>query len=91
MTEIKATTKRGSGMLWMYEHGNIVNSIYDIYEKPSRNKYRAFENCFSMYASEPGSHGFKCCGHNSMTFSVAWIDGNGNLRYETKENSYIIK
>ena len=91
MTEIKRTTKRGEQMAWAWERGESVSSIYDIYQRPSSNKARAFEACFMEYAKDQGAHDFRETGHNSSFFSVAWVTGDGSIRYETASNTYLIK
>ena len=91
MTTINKNTKRGQAILKSWECGETVDSIRDIYGNYSYAKERAFDDCFSMYAEDSGARAFRCTGHNSFSFSVAWIDGNGNLRYETAGGSYIVK
>lgn len=91
MTVINKNTQRGKGFIRSWERGEYASSIFDVYERPSRAKENAFNSCFSQYANEPGSRNFRVTGHNSCFFTVAWLDGNGNLRVETAQNSYIVK
>ena len=91
MTTINKNTKRGQAIFRSWECGEAVDSIRDIYGNYSYAKERAFNNCFSMYAEDSCARAFRCTGHNSFSFSVAWIDGNGNLRYETASGPYIVK
>ena len=91
MTIIKKTTQRGRDIMKSWEYGEYVSSIRDIYENYSYAKERAFNDCYSMYLDDSGARDFRCTGHNSFSFSVAWIDNNGNLRYETSGGSYIVK
>lgn len=91
MTTINKNTKRGQAIIDSWQRGEYANSIRDIYGNYSYAKEKAFNDCYSMYAEDAGSRDFRCTGHNSFSFSVAWIDGNGNLRYETSGGSYIIK
>ena len=91
MTEIKKTTKRGRNILRSWERGDDVQSLRDVYGHYSYAKERAFNDCYSMYLDDSGARDFRCTGHSSFAFSVAWIDSNGNLRYETSKGSYIVK
>lgn len=91
MTTINKNTKRGQAIINSWKWGDDVCSIRDIYDNYSYAKEKAFNDCFSMYAEDKNSRDFRCTGHNSFAFSVAWIDGNSNLRYETSGGSYIVK
>ena len=91
MTTINRDTKRGQAIINSWKRGEYVNSIRDIYGNYSYAKEKAFNNCYSMFAEDAGSHDFRCTGFNTFSFSVAWIDSNGNLRYETSGGSYIVK
>ena len=91
MTTINKNTKRGQYIIRSWQRGEYAGSICDIYGNYSYAKEKAFNDCFSMYAEDKNSHDFRCTGHNSFSFSVAWINGDGNLRYETSAGSYIVK
>jgi hypothetical protein len=91
MTEIKRTSKRGTEMEQAWKCGKSVSSIFDIYQRPSNNKAKAFEHCYNEYAKDTEAHDFRETGHNSSFFSVAWITGDGLIRYETASNTYLIK
>lgn len=91
MTTINKNTKRGQAIIDSWQRGEYASSIRDIYGNYSYEKERAFNDCWNMFASDAGSRDFRCTGHNTFSFSVAWIDGNGNLRYETSGGSYIVK
>lgn len=91
MTVINKNTKRGEGFIRSWENGNYASSIFDVYERPSQAKENAFNSCFNEYCNTPGGSNFRVTGHNSCFFTVAWLDGNNNLRVETAQNSYIVK
>ncbi len=91
MKTINGQTKRGQAIYHAWRNGERVGRISDIYGRYSWDKEKAFNVCFSWYLNErPGNYGFKCTGHNSFSFSVAWMQDNGNLRYETSGGSYLV-
>lgn len=91
MTIINGQTKRGQAVYRAWLNGERVYRISDIYGRYSWDKEKAFEKCLGMYCNEKsGSYDFKCTCHNSFAFSVAWMQEDGNLRYETSGGSYLV-
>ena len=65
-------------------------SIFEVYERPSRNKVKAYEDCLRR-ANENGAD--YCCipTHNTFNFTFAYTfhkDGVKWLHYETACNVY---
>ena len=91
MQTINGQTKRGQSIFRSWLNGDRVYRIGDIYGRYSWDKEKAFDDCFNKYCNEkPGNYDFKCTGHNSFAFSVAWMQEDGNLRYETAGGSYLV-
>lgn len=91
MKTINGQTKRGHAIYSSWLHGERVSRISDIYGRYSWNKEKAFNDCFNKYCNEKyGNYDFKCTGHNSFAFSVAWMQEDENLRYETSSGSYLV-
>ena len=91
MTVIKKTTQRGENILRSWECGDAIRSLREVYGRYSYAKEKAFNDCFSMFANDSGARDFRCTGHSTFSFSVAWINSDGDLRYETSKGSYIVK
>lgn len=91
MKTINGQTKRGQAIFRSWRNGERVSRISDIYRRYSWDKECAFEKCIDMYCHEKsGNYDFKCIGHNSFAFSVAWMQEDGDLRYETNRGSYLV-
>lgn len=92
MKELKASTKAGKNIIERasYFDGRRLEDVYTSY---SVEKARAYEWCFNEYMNTEDSRGFQICSHNTFGFTCAWYgtrDGEPILRYETKDNTYIV-
>lgn len=63
--------------------------LYQIYDKWSDAKQRAFDWCYDQYLASEDHAAFSIISHNSFGFSVSWLCKDG-LRIETPYNSYLI-
>lgn len=64
-----------------------------IYTKFSANKKIAYDWCYNEYIETENHAAFSICSHNSFGFTCSWVgtkDGEDILRYETKDNSYLV-
>lgn len=87
MKRIKKSSKVGSQYLYMYEHAGAT-SIRQLYNRPSRAKVWAEEDCLQKMAQEHGE-GYRILSYNIFKFTAAWRTAEG-LRVETAGNSYLI-
>ena len=87
MTFIKASTKKGQGMLQGANRRAGV-SLNDIYGKASAAKWNAYAWCRERCRTE-GGYDFHITSYNTFGFSVAWRTAEG-ARIETPANSYLI-
>lgn len=87
-------TKKNMGTL-----GNQGPSVCNVYVRPSSAKINA-ENRILTSMEKVGGHGYRVTGHNSCTFSAAWLvegyDEDDTTKtektwviYETHVNRYI--
>lgn len=92
MIIIKASTAKGQNIIARCE-SNQGYTLSDVYTNYSSAKVKAYNWCKEQYENTENFHGFKITGSNCMAFSVSWKgtkDGEPILRYETKENSYMV-
>lgn len=92
MTELKASTKRGQDIISRGSHyiGERLGQVYDSW---SYAKQSAYDRCFHEYAETENSSSFSICSKNTFGFTCSWLgtkDGENILRYETKDNSYLV-
>lgn len=87
---INGNTKRGQAIFNAWRMGEPAYSIRSIYGRYSYEKEKAFNYCYSKYCEDEGASDFRCTGHNSFAFSVAWMTKNNNIRYETASGSYLV-
>lgn len=88
MITVLSNTARGKALLdraIRYEGYNL----WDVYERFSRAKEKAYEECINK-CSEEGGYSFRICGHNTSQFTVSW-QVEGGWRMETANNSYLIE
>lgn len=88
----KASTKAGQNIIARcnYTKGHVLSDVYSNY---SGAKYRAFRWCMDQYGETENHNNFRITGSSCTQFSVAWngtMGGKPILRYETKDNSYIV-
>ena len=88
MKVVKASTCLGKQLI---ERGSRYDGtyLYQIYDKWSSAKQRAFDWCYEQYLSSEEHEDFSIISHNSFGFSVSWLCKDG-LRIETPKNSYLV-
>ena len=92
MKILKASTKAGQNILRRaeYNEGYFLSEVYSSFSKEKEN---AWKRCEHEYLTSDSHSNFHICNHNSFGFSVAWfcrINEENCLRYETKDNTYIV-
>lgn len=92
MREYKLSSAIGNKL---YERGSNYDGYYlsQVYNRPSKAKQLAFERCYNEYVNTENSTAFSICSHNTFGFTCSWLgtkDGENIMRYETKDNSYLI-
>lgn len=71
----------------------IGYDLSDVYTRYSDAKKQAFICCLDCFSVTPEGRDFHICSANKSKFSCAWYGyfcGEEILRYETKDNSYLI-
>lgn len=91
---IKGSSAKGKDLI-ARSKCNQGTSIYDVYEKPSREKIEAFERCLELYASQEKPSDFHITGHNRMSFSCCFtmyfsLWDRPTLVYITKDHTYAV-
>lgn len=92
MKVLKASTKAGENILRKaeYNEGYFLSEVYNSF---SQEKENAWKWCEHEYLTSDGHSNFHICSHNTFGFTVAWfckINEEKCLRFETKENTYIV-
>ena len=92
MIELNGRTQRAKNLIWNAEHftGYDLSHIYNSW---SDAKQRAYEWCRQQFVDTDNSYGFRVGNANTFGFCASWfgtIDGEPILRYETKDNSYLV-
>ena len=92
MREYKLSSTMGNKL---YESGSKYEGydLSQVYDRPSIAKQLAFERCYDEYVNTENSTAFSICSHNTFGFTCSWLgikDGENIMRYETKDNSYLI-
>lgn len=93
MIKVKLSSSRGKKLFEMGSHYEGVY-LYQIYDRYSDAKRRAFEWCYNEYLNSDNHDGFSIISYNTFGFSVSWlceIDGVDGMRIETPKNSYFIE
>ena len=93
VSKINSNTERAKTMINNYRRSANVNSIYDIYDNCSSEKYRAFEWCRNFCMDIKGVN-LRCTGHSCHQFSMGFEMNYNNknyLIYITALNNYIIE
>lgn len=88
MREIKASTAYGRRLVES-SHNYEGDTLRDIYASFSRAKEDAYNRCKAECRNSNGSN-FHITSYNTFGFCVSWVLENGNIRYETPNNSYLI-
>lgn len=88
MRVVKESTSLGKKLIAMgsrYEG----TELYQIYDKWSSAKQRAFDWCYEQYLASEEQDSFSIISHNKWGFSVSWLCKEG-MRIETPHNSYLV-
>lgn len=73
--------------------------LTDVYDNPSPEKQRAWDECFDRYYADLNSSDFSIVSHNTFNFSVSWFfdycdPETGTIepamQFETSQNSYTV-
>ena len=92
MRELKASTKKGQEIIEKASHYTGTR-LHEVYDSWSQAKENAYNWCWEEYCNTEKSSGFGICSANTFGFTVSWCgvkDGEDILRYETKDNSYLV-
>ena len=92
MRELKYSTKAGKAIV---ERGSNWdgNTLGQVYGNWSDTKQRAFDWCYNEYLATENHDAFSICSHNTFGFTCSWLgtkDGEDIMRFETKDNSYLV-
>lgn len=92
MRELKMSTKAGQNI---YNKGCRYDGyeLRNVYDSWSNAKETAYNWCFEQFLATENSDSFSICSHNTFGFTCSWLgtkDGENIMRYETKDNSYLI-
>ena len=88
MRVVRESTSLGKKLIAMGSRYEGTD-LYQIYDKWSDAKQRAFDWCYEQYLLSEGHEAFSIISHNSFGFSVSWLCKDG-LRIETPKNSYLV-
>ena len=88
MREVKASTALGKRLLAIGQRWEGT-FLYQVYDKWSYEKEKAWDECYEEYCNTEGAEQFSICSHNSYSFTVSWFTPQG-MRLETSKNSYLV-
>lgn len=88
MREVKASTALGKRLLAIGQRWEGT-FLYQVYDKWSSEKEKAWNECYKEYCNTEGAEQFSICSHNSYSFTVSWFIPQG-MRLETSKNSYLV-
>lgn len=88
MIVVKESTSLGKKLISMGSRYEGTN-LYQIYDKWSDAKQKAFDWCYDQYLQSEEHESFSIISHNTFGFSVSWLCKEG-LRIETPKNSYLV-
>lgn len=92
MKELKGSTKAGQSVIARASFCEGY-TLHDVYNSFSQAKDNAYHWCAMEFHDTKNAHDFHICSHNTFGFTVAWqgkINDENILRYETKDNSYLV-
>ena len=92
MMKLNASSYKGKQIIEKASNIDGYN-LRDVYTTYSIAKDYAFAWCYNQYLKTDNHTRFIICSHNTFGFTCSWlgeIDGERILRYETKDNSYIV-
>lgn len=92
MKEYKLSTTRGKQI---YRMGNTcyAKCLETLYDRPSKAKQHAYEECWNEYASDDNSSDFGVGNANAFGFTCSWLskkNGEDVMIVKTKSNDYLI-
>ena len=92
MVELNYSSTKGRQI---YEKGCHYEgfTLEQVYNNPSSNKQVAYDKCVDEFLNTEDSAAFSICSHNNFMFTCSWVgklDGEGIMRYETANNSYLV-
>ena len=88
MRVVKESTALGKKLIAMGSRYEGTD-LYQIYDKWSDAKQKAFDWCYEQYLQSEGHEAFSIISHNTFGFSVSWLCKEG-MRIETPKNSYLV-
>ena len=88
MRVVKESTALGKKLIAMGSRYEGTD-LYQIYDKWSDAKQKAFDWCYDQYLQSEEHESFSIISHNTFGFSVSWLCKEG-LRIETPKNSYLV-
>lgn len=81
-------TAAGKRILDMASHWDGYD-LRQVYDNPSSEKCRIYDECYEMYRNDPGSESFGICSHNTFNFTVSWVCP-AKVVFLTSVNEYIV-
>lgn len=93
MIRVKLSSARGKKL---FERGSRYEGryLYQIYDRYSDAKRKAFDWCYNEYLNSKNHDAFSIISYNQYGFSVSWLcelDGSSGMRIVTPKNSYFIE
>ena len=92
MINVNFSSKRGKRLF--RSGSNCCHSdIYEIYYHPSREKVKAFKQCWEQFLESENHSDFGVGNATAQTFTASWlctIDSEPVMRIETAYNSYAL-
>jgi len=84
----KLSQKQKEAILQRYNN-SYYTSVLDVYDKPSTEKRRIEKRIVNEMINEDG-RGYKVLSYNCMMFTCAYTTKEGNIKYFTKNYTWII-
>lgn len=88
MKVVKASTSLGKKLIATGQNWEGT-FLYQVYNKWSYEKQKAWDKCYDEYCNTDGAEQFSICSHNTFQFSCSWFTPDG-MRLETAYNSYLV-
>ena len=86
--DLKNTTKKADGFISNFRN-NMNNSLFDVYQKPSYNKIRIFENIKKQLMEQEKAFNFSVVSGGSSYFTMA-CENEKYIFYITYAHNYRI-
>lgn len=92
MKQLNASTYKGREIIRRAtrDEGDTLSHVYN---KWSPKKEEAYYLCYREYLKTKNHDKFAICSHDTFGFTCSWTgtkDGERIIRYETKDNSYLV-